>query len=90
MRSQRRLSTARQVLLPLLQGANNHSLEVVLNAQVSQLLWKPASLVLGEEDNWVKPRGIRGVRATLSTGEVYDVTAKKEVILAAGAYESPQ
>ena len=37
----KRLSTARQVLLPMLQEghANNHSLEVVLNAHVSQLLW---------------------------------------------------
>ena len=75
VRSGKRLSTARQVLLPLLRHRRNgvdggdnstvHSLSVVLHAHVSELLWAPPSLVLGEHENWVKPRKAKGVRVQL-------------------------
>ena len=75
VRSGKRLSTARQVLLPLLRHRRNgvdggdnstvHSLSVVLHAHVSKLLWAPPSLVLGEHENWVKPRKAKGVRVQL-------------------------
>ena len=80
VRRGQRLSTARQVLLPLLSPSargsdaddnttaeikRRKSLSVVLHAHVLELLWAAPSLVLGEEDSWIKPRRVRGVRVQL-------------------------
>lgn len=80
VRGKQRLSTARQVLLPLLTPSvggsdaddnttaeikRRKSLSVILHAHVLELLWAAPSLVLGEEDSWIKPRRVRGVRVQL-------------------------